>query len=340
MFEKQQIVTENYEFEIGLRFVEANTDKLEDLNENLTQIAEQLEVPPYAPILPTKGFLSRPLSLQQSAELESILGHHYAKEGVKLQDSLASISIEESGERMIFLPKSFNNKNVPLSLSQVPFHEACGEWGGKPRIFWVRENISNKLLNAAQALSLIGVMFHVEDAFRPFGVQEGLFFRRVKLILNEHPEWVNAWDKVWEEARSKTAISPAMSGHKSGAALDLTLRTIDGGALPLGNKYPDGGSKVSIYFPYVTQEEWYTRQLFIGTMQMVGLQVYPFENWHASAGDLSGGIDTSTSTPSMKPDYKAIYGPIKGFDPETGKVEPYKIEEYYHAFFTKEELMQ
>ena len=326
--------------ELGLCFVEPDVKVSNELFENLKTLSGRLnkQIPP--PIIPAEGFLKESLTASQSKDIDKLLGEKYARAAVQLQDKLAtSVVIKESGEEMVSLPLLFEKNNVPLSLSGVPFHEVCGEWSGKERVFWTRKGVSEKILNAGKALQALGIVLHLEDAFRPIGVQEGLFLRRVKLTLQQHPDWAQDWKKVWAEARSKTAVSPFMSGHKSGAAVDITLRKINGTPLPLGNKYPEGGPKVAVRFPFITQEEWSTRQLFTQTMEMSDLRIYPYENWHSSFGDLSAGIAAFSDT-EVTPNYNGIYGPIKGFDLKTGEIEPYKADGYFKPFYAENELMQ
>lgn len=327
------------EEQLGINFIEPRRLLLSNLNHQIEQLSQVLQLSPRYPVLPERGFLAGPLTVDQEREVGQLLGLVYARAAVTLQDKLTNISIQESKERMVFLPTIFQQAKIDFSLSTLPFHEACGEWAGKPRVFWVRESVAARILKAAQAFETIGVKFHIEDAFRPVGVQEGLFFRRIKMILAQHPEWIEDWDKVWTEARSKTAVNPWMAGHKSGAALDITLKTSDGAPLLLGNIYPEGGPKVALHYPYVTQEEWSTRQLFVVGMEMSGLRTYPYENWHSSFGDLGAGIAAFSTTDST-PNYTAVYGPIKNFDPDSGEIEPYKVEEYYAPFYTKEELLK
>jgi len=326
------------EKKLGIEFVKPNQESLEKLNTQISRLARFLNVPAPSITPPKKGFLAKPLFPDQEAEVINVLGPKYAKAGVNLQDNLASVSLSENREKMVHLPELFENARLPLSLSTVPFHQSCGDWAGKSRLFWARESVANKLLQASRALCSIGVQFHLEDAFRPLGVQEGLFFRRIKTTLEQHPEWANNWDLIWTEARSKTAVSPWMAGHKSGAAVDTTLCTIGGNILPVGNSYPEGGPKVAIHYPYVTQEQWSNRQIFKNVVQMVGLRIYPYENWHASYGDLSSAIKPDSVT-GITPRFKTIYGPIKGFDKKTGEIDAYPKEEYFKPFYTIEELV-
>jgi D-alanyl-D-alanine dipeptidase len=317
---------------INLTKSEIDTQSLQKFEQKIKTLSNLLDISP-APITPPiTGFLKEPLSQKDFILISEILDPIYAKKGVLLQKEFEKGQINESGEKMVNLINLLNDNNITYSVSSEPFHQACGEWAGKSRIFWARNDVANRLLKISKVLNKIGYMVHLEDAFRPIGVQEGLFLRRVTLILDKHPDWINDWDKVWKEARSKTAVKPAIAGHKSGAALDITLRTLSGTPLNIGNEYPAGGSKVAIDFPYLTQEEWESRKLFVIAMESVGLMVYPFENWHVSHGDLPAGIRNHNN-------YTAKYGPIRDFDPETGIINPHHPSEYNVPFYTKDEII-
>lgn len=324
---------------LGIHFIKANTALADELNSQIKIIGNNLGVPTSMPEMPARGFIDKTLSIEQRREIDQLIDHEYANDAMDLQDRLTTIPVRETGERMVHLPTLFERHNVSLSLSDLPFHEACGDWAGKKRIFWAREQVAESLVKAGNALDSVDIVLHIEDAFRPIGVQEGLFLRRAKMILKEHPEWIDDWDKVWTEARSKTAISPLMAGHKSGAALDITLRNKSNGEpLSIGNKYPEGGAKVALRYPYVTQEEWTNRQLFVLTMEMAGLRRYPYETWHISYGDLSAGISADSDI-EITSGYEAMYGPIAGFN-TSGEVIPYPTDKYNQPFYSQSELLE
>ncbi len=275
------------------------------------------------------SFLIKPLTTEQRKKLDQELAGFYANRSVEHQKIIASVPIKESFEKMLHIPSLFQESNVSLSLSDIPFNEACGEWAGKKRVFWLRESMATRLLDLGHALSEVGLMLHVEDAYRPIGVQEGLFKRRVNWISKEHPDW--AWEDVITEAKSKTAVSPRLASHKSGAAIDITLRKIVNSLpLDLGNKYPEGGALVAIDSPFVTVEQWHTRQIFANSFKMAGFTIYPGEDWHASFCDNLAGV----SQGSRIKDYVARYGPIKKFSLYTGEILDVYSNHEYDKFFT------
>lgn len=273
-------------------------------------------------------FIKHPLSETQRKFVDASLGTFYAQRSVSQQEIIATVPIKESLEPMVFIPDLFQKNNLSLSLSELPFNRACGEWGGKPRVFWIRESMGERLVKWGEALSKVGLFFNVEDAFRPVGVQEGLFKRRVGMIMQEHPDWDK--NSVLLEARSKTAVCPRLASHKGGAAIDLTLRKIsDGSPLDLGNKYPEGGALVAIDCPFVTSEQWKTRQIFANSAVMAGFAIYDGEDWHASFNDNLAGVDDG----EIVKGFVAKYGPIKDFSSKTGKIlEIYEKDEYDELF--------
>ncbi|MFZ6035430.1 MAG: M15 family metallopeptidase [Patescibacteria group bacterium] len=326
---------------LNIKFERPGAGFLPSVQMMVDRMAAVIGVPAPQLRLPADGFLKEPLSVEQKNGVNGELGPIYARESVDFQAKLMDVPIAESREKMVSLKDRLARADVIVSYSDKPFHPASENgWAGKPREFWVREGVAGRLELAARALNEIGLMLHFEDAFRPVGVQEGLLKRRIaEFVLKEHPDWDpdRDFDKIMTEAQSKTAIMPRIAGHKGGAAVDVTLKQIDGSPLPLGNEYPQGDALVNMDCPYVTSAEWQTRQLFKTVMEMVGMTVYPGEDWHASLGDNLAGANPDGSA---KNNYVAKYGPIKEFDRETGDVIPYPGSEYNEPFFTREQLKQ
>ncbi len=316
---------------LGLRFEKPSSEFVEGVQARVNRIAGSLGVEPVKVTLPKSGkFLSQSLTTDQRQVVDNELGSVYAAESVALQERMLSeVKIGETGERMVRLDGDdgvFAREDVTnVTFSNTKFAPtALNGWAGKSRVYWVREQVATRLVNAAKALAAENITMHIEDAFRPEGVQEGLFLRRVTATMQDHPDW--SQDRILEEARSKTADRPGIAGHTGGAAVDITLLE-NGERLPLGNEYPQGGALVALDCPYVTKEEWATRQLFAATMRMAGLTVYPGEDWHASFGD-------NFATESKGP---TIYGPISGFDSASGAVIS-RSGDYRNPFFTIDEI--
>lgn len=228
---------------------------------------------------------------------------------LSVQAEVARVPIEEDGERMVHLPTMFEAAGVRATYSHLPFHQACGAWAGKQREFSVRESFAHRLQLFGLLLNALELALHVEDAFRPVGVQEGLFARRMAWIREQHPDWTSA--QMLDEARSKTAATPRLASHKAGAALDGRAADMHTGRpLDIGHDYPDGGAIVFPASPFVTADQWANRQLFQVAAGLSDLTLYVGEDWHVSYGDNLAALDASAR---VRPDYVARYGPIKGF---------------------------
>lgn len=327
---------------LNIKFERPGTEFLPSVQSMVDRMASVMGVLSPQLKLPAEGFLTQPLDKHKKQAVENELGPVYAKESVAFQEKLMAVPIVESGEAMVSLEKTFSGTTSKVSFSNTPFtNAALYGWDGKAREYWVREGVAKRLELAAFALNEVGLMIHFEDGFRPIGVQEGLLKRRIveKILTEEHPDWdpVQDFEKIMTEAQSKTAIMPRISGHKGGAAVDATIRTIDGAPLPLGNEYGQGGAAVNLDYPYVTAQEWQTRMIFKSVMEMAGLTVYPGEDWHASYGDNLAGANPDGS---IRENYVAKYGPLKGYFKTDGRIIPYPPEEFDQTFFSRQQLKE
>lgn len=307
----------------GVRFVAPEQDQLDGFADTCETLAGALEsvggvalrskpVVVYEP----QVFLAEPLSTAQTAAINEAETPRIAAYCVGVQDRLAAVPISETGDPMVHLPTAFSAGGIEAGFSDTTFHAACGEWAGKPREFWSRSGLAQRLLVLGSLASIAGSSPHFEDAFRPVGVQEGLFQRRVAWTVRDHPEWDD--EHVVAEARSKTAVTPRLASHKGGAAVDLRLRDRSTGEiLDFGHNYPDGGALVFPRSPFLTAEQWRNRQLLQVVAGLSGLTLYVGEDWHVSYGDNLASLDERAR---VQPGYVASYGPVKDFDRATGAI--------------------
>ncbi|HSX32778.1 MAG TPA: M15 family metallopeptidase [Candidatus Saccharimonadales bacterium] len=284
------------------------------LSDTYTRLGVTLSKPAvfYTPDL----VLAEPPTPQQISQINEQETAAVARYCVNVQADLAQVPIAESCEPMVHLPTLFSDVHTPISFSEAPFHTACGDWAGKDREFWVREGVAYRLLLMADLLLSQNAQLHIEDAFRPVGVQEGLFKRRVDWTVRDHPEWTD--EAIIAEAQSKTAVKPRLASHKGGAAIDARLRDLTTGELlDFGHNYPDGGALVFPRTPFITAEQWRNRQLFQVAAGLSDLTLYVGEDWHVSYGD---NLASLSERGFVRPDYVARYGPIKDFDRTTGQI--------------------
>ncbi len=245
----------------------------------------------------------------------------YAKEAQRFQDKLKNIPIKENYQKLTNLETIGRDRCFPWEFSDNPYHEACKEWAGKRRLFSVREQVAQKLIDMTYDLQTAHYGIRFEDAFRPPDVQRGLFYRRYQQTKQNNTNWSD--EEILLETKSKTAYTPRFAAHQAGAAVDIRLiDTITGEIVDIGHDYPDGGSKVAVSFPFVTQTQWLNRNLLAVVAGKHGLTMYPFEDWHVSAGDVTSVVLGGETQEG------AVFGPIKSFDLTTGEaIDTYGSEE-------------
>jgi D-alanyl-D-alanine dipeptidase len=231
---------------------------------------------------------------------------------VAAQAEIAQVPIHESREPLVNLPTHASRSGVVMTFSDVPYPDMSGPgFAGKPQLFWARQSFAERLILMARILAPLGIVLHVEEAFRPYEVQSGMFWRRLARTRSEHPSWTD--EQLMAEARSKTASIPRLASHMAGAAVDVFLRdAISGELLDFGHRYPDGGAVVHPASPFVTSEQWKNRQTLEVAAQLAGLAVYVGEDWHVSYGDNLWAWQTGAEA--------AVYGAVKEFSLKTGVI--------------------
>ncbi len=318
---------ECYENAYGLSFTEAKHLEIRRfIEEYSNKFGNRSEFGPINIPIPLY-FLSEPATKEQVKLINEHETQVVADTAVNMQKRLLGVPIVEIFEPMTSLSEIFSQSGVHATFSQKPFHEACGIYAGKLRDFWVRDEFAKRLVQLGQIISNDGLSIHFEDAFRPVGVQEGLFKRRVDWTKNDHPDWSE--DMVVNEARSKTAVTPRLASHKAGAAVDLRL-VRDGKLIDIGHDYPDGGALVFLNTPFLTKEQWQNRTLLRIASHFAGLTMYVGEDWHLSLGDNLASLDDDLIP---KEDYVAKYGPIKDFDRDTGEIKSIYLAEELDIVF-------
>ncbi len=271
-------------------------------------------------------FLSRPLTPDELHEVNSKETLRGAREAEAFRDSLMTIRVEEGYEPMVHLRIMPECAALGWTFSEAPYHQACGEWAGKERLMWVRQGLGRRIVDMSTHLASAEYGLHFEDTYRPTGVQEGLFARRIAMARAAHPEWTD--DECLLEAQSKTAYTPRFAAHKAGAAADVRVRDLrSGDLLDIGHNYPDGGETVRLDSPFVTQAQWQYRKVLQAAALKARLTMYPYEDWHVCMNDVTAAAVAEDF------DGTVTYGPIKRFDTETGAIsEVYNTDELDQTF--------
>lgn len=324
----------------GVRFIDASRRALEDFDVTCDQLLttrQQLLDESGLSILLSKpavaylpeSFLAESLTTDQVEMINDRETPKVADYCVAVQRQIAKVPINENWERMQHLPSLFRQMGIVATFSDIPFPDISGEWAGRSQEFWARESFALRLTFMGRLLERCGVRLHFIEAFRPPGVQEGMFRRRVQRTHDEHPEWSEL--EVRNESKSKTASSPRLASHKAGAAVDMLLRSASTGELlDFGHEYPDGGVLVFPRTPYVTELQWRNRQLLQVAAGLSDLTLYVGEDWHVSYGDNLASIDEFGR---VRPDYTATYGPIKDFSRQNGEITEIYSQDELDAIF-------
>lgn len=311
LFSKELPAVKKILLENKIDFPEFCGDHQRRLNEILSTFADVLKskgVRVETPEIDLPEFFVSGLDEDSRKLIEDRLSSCFARRSVEEQKIIAKVPVVECYEPFVGVEELFADAGVEAIFSDYPFNQACGQWAGKRRQFVLRKSVAEKMLMIGEVLKTPGIdlMIRFEDCFRPVGVQEGLFMRRVQWILKENP--LISMDDLLLEAMSKTAVTPRLASHKAGAAVDFVLiNRLTKQPLDLGNRYPEGGAIVAIDFPFLTENQWMTRQIFKNFVLMAGGAIYKGEDWHASFGDNLAGYDHGL----VKQGYVAKYGPVK-----------------------------
>lgn len=322
-YARLRAVGRNVELErqLELAMGEAPAGEYAELYELLETVARSLGAGAVFPPSP-EVLLARELAREQRESLDRYYLPLYSK---ALEDDEAPrerMIYQECQEPMVNLQAMAEQLGVKIFWSSRPFAAACGEYAGKPRIYWARQTVARLFMNAVRGFNAIGLAPYVEDGYRPPAVQAGLFRARVQAVRQGYPFLSD--EEVLREARAKTACAPYHAAHMGGAAIDFTLRDFEGQPLDLGNPYPTGGAATVLCFPYVTWQQFRTRQLFACISTMAGLAPYPGEDWHVSYGDSLAALNHGESV--------VRFGPLRDFDRSSGAVIPYEYADARISF--------
>lgn len=278
-------------------------------------------------------FLTAPLSDNDMKTISDKETIRSARDAEDFRSKVAAVKINESMEPLVDLRNTNEALNNIWTFTKLGYHEACGEWAGKDKLFLVRSSVACRLSDLASKLILLDSKIHFQDGFRPLGVQEGLFSRRIRMAKEAHPDWNG--EQILLEARSKTAFTPRFAAHKAGAAVDVSLYNyVSGDFHDIGQGYPNGGELVRQNTEFLTQKQWQNRKILEHVARSCGLLMYPYESWHLCYGDTTAAVVLGGKLP-----YVAQYGPIKSYDSKTGKITSVYTPEELDAIFSLDGVM-
>ncbi len=164
----------------------------------------------------------------------------------------------------------------------------------------VRETVLEKLVQVNKRLEPMGLELFVFDAYRPIHIQN--YFHDTwfpQQIRARHPEWndeqvMTEVEMYWARGAADGNIDPlSPPPHTTGAAVDLTLKFIDGEQLWMGTLFDDVTSKAHTDrmeeegsdWSFTREEARKNRRLLYWSMKEAGFENNPTEWWHFSYGD-------------------------------------------------------
>ena len=168
----------------------------------------------------------------------------------------------------------------------------------------LRVGVVDRLVTA-QTLLPVGLRLLVIEGYRPAALQREYFEAHVDRLRAADPEA----DYADLHRRASTYIAPPeVAPHVAGAAVDLTLCTVDGQELPMGTEVNDtdtlldGTAACHTTAAGIGSRARENRRLLGAALGAAGLVNYPSEWWHWSYGDRYWAF--------AKKAENACYGPI------------------------------
>lgn len=165
----------------------------------------------------------------------------------------------------------------------------------------LRQGVADRVLTAQQALPE-GLRFLVIEGFRPLELQRRYFAQYSDELRRDNPSWS---EEFLRTQTSRSLSPPEIGPHVAGAAIDLTMCTLDGAELDMGtavNASPEE-SDLACYTAAVaiSAVARRNRRVLSDALTGAGLVNYPTEWWHWSYGDRYWALTTGAD--------RAIYGP-------------------------------
>ena len=186
-----------------------------------------------------------------------------------------------------------------LRLLPHPYAVLGAPYGRDADPFRLRSGVVRRLLDAQTWLqqSQPGLRFAIFDAWRPIPVQAFMVDHSIAELCRErridptdaegYAQVVTDVGRFWAPPSDNPATPPP---HSTGAAVDLTLATMDGEPLAMGGAIDAIGacSEPDHYAQAPTPEAqlWHQRRQWLtSSMKAAGFAQHPNEWWHFSFGD-------------------------------------------------------
>lgn len=150
-----------------------------------------------------------------------------------------------------------------------------------------------------------GLRLYVKEGYRPLALQRDFFsahLAHLRRTLNPLPD-----EDALIALTSHHVAPPEVAAHPTGAAVDLTLISVEGIELDMGcvMNATDQESSGACYThnPFISRAAARNREVLITALTSAGLTNYPSEWWHWSFGDRYWAV--------MHDQSHALYGPVE-----------------------------
>ncbi len=147
----------------------------------------------------------------------------------------------------------------------------------------IRTEIRQRIEKASKALP-DGLAFMIYEAYRSRQQQQRLWDPVYAKLQHENPEW-SAGDVYTEASRRISPPDGFGSGHQAGAAVDITLATLDRQPLDMGTGMNKFIISLTETASPVAEHIRINRDILVSTLARFELENYPEEWWHFSYGD-------------------------------------------------------
>ena len=194
--------------------------------------------------------------------------------------------VADCGEPLVPLPVAATRGGVEVAFSTRP-HAL-----GLPRLFLLREGLTDNFLRAAQAMNRRDWVLKVEDGFRNRTMQKhigripAVFDSILKKVLWELDGKTPDPAFMFKRVLTLTAQMPKIGTHMSGSAIDISvLDRTTGQEVDRGGPYLEMSERTPMDSPFISNAARENRTEITAIMADAGFVTYPYEFWHYNSGD-------------------------------------------------------
>ncbi len=151
-------------------------------------------------------------------------------------------------------------------------------------MIYVRDSVAQKLARIETDLKNKGYRLRVAYGYRHPDVQLDYFTKRREIVSKQRPDLKG---KSLDKYVYNFVATLDVAGHPAGAAVDLTLVTLDGDDVDMGTEIADYSNeeKIKTYALGLTDEQIENRKILHDAMTKEDFAPFYGEWWHFSYGD-------------------------------------------------------